>query len=250
MRNDIVTRMSVWLVQRCLPGSAGEAFAGDLLEMSANVRSFWWCSGEALQLVGAAAELRLRALLLPLWFCIAFVLLHPLWQWLYLPSAARLLLKYRDKIVWPGSAVLEIVTGLLPAVLFIWIGVFLFLLLRRASFVRVLLSLSTGCCVVSAETVLRLGALKHNLRLLPGRDFYYPALHFHFSLLLFVGLFAAIVLLSREPCQSDRGRYARRLPGPRHLLRFVRGLWPMTLLIPIVSLQTRERHRLAAKRLV
>lgn len=250
MRDDLVVRTAVWLVQRCVAGSAGEAFAGDLLEMFANGRSRWWCFDQALRTVISSTELRLRSLLLPVWYCVAFVSLHPVWQWLYVPSATRLLRNYRNAAVWPGSAVLEIATGLLPAVLFVWIGVFLFLLFRRASLVRVLLSLSVGCFVVSAETVLRLSALEHDLRMLSRVDFYYPAMHSRFSVLLFVGLFAAIGLLPREPCQSDRGRYARRLPGHRPMLRFVRSLWPMALLLPRVSAQTWEPQGFTAKRLV
>jgi len=129
MKTDVVIRIAMWLVERNGAGSDGEAFAGDLLETSANGRSRWWCFAQALRRVASSVELRFRALLFPLWYCIAFAFLHPLWQWLYAPSATRLLTGYRSTMVWPGSAVLEIAAGLLPAVLFVWMGVFVFLLL-------------------------------------------------------------------------------------------------------------------------
>ena len=86
-----------------------------------------------------------------------FVFLHPLWQRLYAPSATRLLTDYRSSTAWPGSAVVEITAGLLPAVLFVWMGVFVFLLLRRQTLqrmdlVRILLSPSVGCSMVFVET--------------------------------------------------------------------------------------------------
>ena len=204
MRTDIVLRISVWLVHRSVIGAAGEAFAGDLLEMSALGRSPWWCLLQALRAAVSSSELRLRALFLPLCYCVAFVLLHPLWQESYLPSVNRLLMSSRGATVWPGSAVLEILAGLLPAVLFVWSGVFLFLILRpqrlrREASLRILLSLSIGCSVVSAETMLRLGAVQPDLRMLSRSDFYYPASHSHFSALLFAGLFAAIAMLPRGP---------------------------------------------------
>ncbi len=252
MKTDVVMQFAMWLVERSGTGSAGEAFAGDLLETFTNGRSRWWCFAQALRRVASSTVLRLHALLLPLWYCIAFAFLHPLWQWLYAPSATRLLTGYRSTTVWPGSAVLEIGVGLLPAVLFVWIGVFVFLLLRRQriSLVRILLSLSIGCCVISVETMLRLGAMQPDLRMLSRADFYYPISHSRFSALLFLGLFAAIGLLPRERRLSHRGRYGTRLLGHRDLLRVVRGLGLMAVLVPQVSAQTSTPQGVAAKRLV
>ena len=85
MRVDIVLRVAVWLVERDGAGSAGEAFAGDLLETFSSGRSRWWCLGQALRWMASSLELRLQALQSPLWFCMAFVLLHPLWMWICAP---------------------------------------------------------------------------------------------------------------------------------------------------------------------
>ena len=123
----------------------------------------------------------------------------------------RLLTSYRNTAVWPGSAVLEIVAGLFPAVMFVWIGVFVSLALRRQAVTRVgwmgiLLALSTGTGlgVVSAATMLRLGATGLDLHMLSRTDFYHPVSHSRFSALLFLCLFAAIGLLPRERDLDDR----------------------------------------------
>lgn len=108
MKTTVLVQIAIWLAERASSDSAGEAFAGDLLESFARGRSAWWCLAEALFRVGASVEQRLRALLMPLWYCIAFVCLHPLWHRLYAPSTESFLVRYRDITVWPGSAVLEI----------------------------------------------------------------------------------------------------------------------------------------------
>ena len=174
MKIDVVMQMANWLVEHNEAGFAAEAFAGDLQESFANGRSRWWCFAQALQRVTSSSGSRFRVLLLTLGYCIAFALLFPLWQWLYMPSVNRLLTEHRSSAVWPGSAVLEISVGLLPAILFIWTGVFLFLLLRLQSItlMRTLFSLSLGCCVVSGETMLRLGDMvQPDLHVLSRADF-------------------------------------------------------------------------------
>ena len=106
MKTDVVMRMAMWLVERRSAGSAGEAFAGDLLETFANGRSRWWCFAQALRRVASFAELRLGACC-----CRCGIeslrALHLLWQRLYAPSATRLLTDYRSSTAWPGSAVVE-----------------------------------------------------------------------------------------------------------------------------------------------
>lgn len=80
-----------------------------------------------------------------------FRLSAPLWQRLYAPSVARLLNQYRGTIQWPGAAMLEIITGLLPAMLFVWLGLFIYALVRRQSLnitpAVALLSLNVGACL-------------------------------------------------------------------------------------------------------
>jgi hypothetical protein len=255
MKADIVMRLAIWLVERNSAEPAGEAFAGDLLEYFANGRSRWWCFVQALFRIASSIEQCLCSLLVPLWYCIAFVFLHPLWYRLYAPSVAHLLTRYRGTTPWPGSAVLEITAGLLPAVLFVWMGIFVYLLLRRQTLrgvnpVSMLLSLNVGGCLLSGEMILRLGSMQHDLRLLSRADFYYPLVHTRFSVLLFLSLFAAVVVLPRERRLTRRDRYLTHLLNQCGMLRVARSLGFMALLVPQMSAQAVKPQGAAAKRLV
>jgi CubicO group peptidase (beta-lactamase class C family) len=253
MRTDIVMRITIWLVENLIDGPAGEAFAGDLLETFANGRSRWWCFGQALWRAASLTELRLRVLLLPLWYSIAFVLLHPLWQW-SCASSVKTLESYRNVLAWPGSAVLEVLAGLLPAVCFVWIGVFAFVLLRwqvlrHINLIQIPLSLSFGCCMISAETVLRLNDAHHDLRMLSSTDFYYPVSHARFSALLFFALFTSIALLGPGSGTIHRRRSLRLLTRGS-VVRAVRSLGILAVLAPQVSAQVMTPQGAPAKQLV
>ncbi len=139
--------------------------------------------------------------------------------------------------------------------MFVWMGVFVFLALRRQAVKRVgwvgiLLAFSTGLGVVSAATMLRLGATGLDLHMLSRTDFYYPVSHSRFSALLFLGLFAAVGLLPRERGLGDQRQDQGRVLGYQKLLRIVRSLWLMALLVPQVSAQNTTPQQVAAKRLM
>jgi hypothetical protein len=234
MKADVVMRLAIWLVERSSAEPAGEAFAGDLLEYFSKGRSSWWCLAQALFKAVSSIEERLRSLLVPLWYCIAFVFLHPLWQRLYAPSVAHMLTRYRGTTPWPGSAVLEITAGLLPAMLFVWMGIFVYLLLRQQTLqgmnpVSMLLSLNVGGCLLSGEVLLRLDSMQHDLRQLSRSDFYYPLVHTRFSVLLFSSLFMAIAML---PGARPPNRHFRRLLSYGRTLRLARSFGLMALLVP------------------
>ena len=254
MKTSVLERITMWLAECGGEGSAAEAFAGDLLESLADGRSRWWCLSQALQRVAFLTELRLRALLVPVAYSVAFVLLFPMWQRLNAPAATRLLTRYNGAVDWPGSAVLEIVAGLMPAVLFVWAGTLGFLLLQRQqtstdTVMRVMLSLSFGCSMVCAETMLRLGSRPPELRKLSHAGFYYPGFGACFSVMLFMALFAAVVLLPREHPKVPRRR-SGRVFGRRQMLRLARGLGLTTLLVPHGAAQQIRPQGPAAKRLV
>jgi hypothetical protein len=153
MKQDAVMRVTLW--------PDGEAFAGDLLELLAAGGSRRWCLAQALRRMISVIEERLRSLLIPLWFCIGFVLLHPLWQRLCASSVANILTRFRGVSQWPGSAVLEIIAGLLPAVFFVWAGIFIYSSLRHRSLQfhlgSAFLSLNVGVCVLTLAMIVRLG---------------------------------------------------------------------------------------------
>jgi|GEM_PF-249027 len=241
MKQDLVLRVALWMIEAGSSRAESEGFAGDLVEMFAAGRSCWWCLGQALHRTASVSEQRLRSLLMPLWFCIGFVFLYPLWQRLYAPAAARLLVQGRGAIQWPGSAVLEIAAGLLPALLFVWVGVFVYALLRRRSLhitpVVAFLSLNVGACVLFIAMMMRLHALRNDLRLLSRADFYYPLVHGRFSILLFFSLFGAVTVWPRERSTIHRRRDVVFLLSRFGMLRIARCLGLVVMLVPQVSAQ-------------
>lgn len=253
MKQDTVMRVALWLVEVTSSGLGEEAFAGDLLELLAAGRSRRWCFAQALRRMTSAIEERLRSLLMPLWFCIGFVLLHPLWQRLCAPSVANLLTRYRETSQWPGSAVLEMIAGLLPAVFFVWAGIFIYSLLRHRSLqlhlVSALLSLNVGVCLLTLAMMIRLHAMQPDLRLLSSVDFYYPLVHARFSILLFLSLFGAVLALPHKRCQSRPRYYLARLLARCGLVRMARRFEIETFLMPQVSAQNFQTARHPAKRL-
>lgn len=255
MKTNVLIQIAIWLVERASSDSAGEAFAGDLLENFARGRSAWWCLGEALFRVAYSLEQRLRALVMPLLYCIAFVCLHPLWQRLCAPSTDSLLARYRDITVWPGSAVLEIASGLLPAVLFVSSGTFVYLILNRHTLrstdpIRIMLSLSLAWCLLSGETILRLGTTQKDLRILSRYDFFYPFSHVRFSMMLLLSLFAAIATLPARRGTTSRYRGARWIFGRPGVIRALRGLGFTAFLTQQLFAQPAKPQAAAAKRLV
>jgi uncharacterized protein (TIGR03435 family) len=241
MKQQNMLRVALWLVEVSSSGPESEGFAGDLMEFFAAGRSGWWCLAQALRRTVTASEQRLRSLLAPFWFSIAFVSLYPLWQRLYAPSVTRLLMQYRGTVQWPGSAVLELTAGLFPAILFVWVGVFVYGLLRHRSVkmspVVAMLSLNIGAFLLFISMVMRLRAMHNELRSLSHADFFYPFVHTRFSLLLLLSLFGAVVVLPRERRSNGRSRSIARILSRCGLLQVARTLGLLTLLVPQVCAQ-------------
>ncbi|SEB89290.1 TIGR03435 family protein [Terriglobus roseus] len=237
MRQNPVLRVALWLVDKSSSGPDAEAFAGDLLELFHAGHSQWWCVTQALMKSASATQQGLRALLLPLGYSFGFVFLHPLWQKLYLPSVAGLLARSRGGTVqWPGSAVLQIITGLVPAILFVWVGIFLYAILRRQSItnhpVTALLSLNVGVGLLLLTMLARLDAVRHDLRLLSRADFFYPGTHARFSVLLFLSLLGAVVILPRGPRRKRPSHRVAKLVARWKLTQVARNIGRMALLAP------------------
>lgn len=242
MKQQSVLRVALWLVEVTSCGPESEGFAGDLMELFAAGRSGWWCLGQAFRRTVTTGEQRLRSLLAPFWFSVAFVTLYPLWQQLYAPTASRLLTQYRGSFQWPGSAVLELTAGLLPVVLFVWLGVFVYGVVRHRSLkmtpVAALLSLNIGALLLFISMVMRLRAMHNELRFLSHADFFYPFVQARFSLLLLLSLFGAVVVLPRERRNLGSSRLMMRLFSRCGLVQVARTLGLLTLLVPQVCAQT------------
>lgn len=242
MKQQTVLRIALFLVETSSSTPESESFAGDLLEFFAAGRSGWWCLAQALRRTATISEQRLRSLWAPFWFSIAFVSLYPLWQQLYAPSVARLLMQYRGAVQWPGSAVLELTAGLLPATMFVWVGILTYGVLRRRSLklspVVAMLSLNIGAFLLFTTMMIRLRAMQNDLRFLSHVDFFYPFVRTHFSLLLLLSLFGAVATLPCKRSSIGRERFMVRLLSRLGLLHVARTLGLLTLLVPQVYAQT------------
>jgi uncharacterized protein (TIGR03435 family) len=241
MTNDWVVRVAVWLVERSGGGAVAEALAGDVLESFAAGCSRWWCLAQGIRRAADRALPRVRALVAAAAYSAAFVLLHPAWQRSQSCIAARLPVDRLSVAAWPGTAVAAVAGGLVPAVGFVWVGVLLYVVVQgrmfgRAEGMRVALALSWSSCVVSAETMLRLGGFQHELQAMARADFYYPLAVARFSVPLFLGLLAALVLLSRGPVEGARRR-VRRMAGPLTGAGVVRSVGMLVLLTPQMAAQ-------------
>lgn len=243
MRVQKVLRLAVWLAEAGVPGVEAEAFAGDLLELAAAGRSEWWCLAQALRRGLFLRAQRLRSSLVPFLFSAGFVLLYPLWQSAYTPLVDRLLARYAGVLQWPGSAALEVVASLLPAMFFISVGVVVYICLGRQNMrpspTAAIMALNVGALLLLCGSMLRVHAMANGLGVLSRADFYYPLLHSRFSLLLLLSLFGSVAALPRRRTPTTRTA-GMRLLSRRSLLRVARVFGLYAVLVPQVFAQAMQ----------
>ena len=146
--------VATWILQRLTFGSPNDALLGDLLEELRDGRSANWYWRQVLCAIGIRLLNRFRGLALPLVFSIAWSLLYPAWSFaiLKLLSTSAELERWAA-IDWPYSTALRGIAEVIPAVAFLWLGFFLYLLLRaeiahRLSSLALLASLSISLNVL------------------------------------------------------------------------------------------------------
>lgn len=148
MKSPESVALASWLLKHFTFGRDREALTGDLMEELRSGRSTTWYWRQTLSAIGVGLLRRSRDYVLALVFSIAWGMFYPAWR-LCLTSInlAHILPQRWTAIDWPYSTALHGVIELLPALIFVWLGLFLYLLLRveRASefsAVRLLASLS------------------------------------------------------------------------------------------------------------
>lgn len=132
MRRSYSLALATWLLERALPASYGEALAGDLVEaVGGGERSHLWMWAQVVWAMGGAFGSRYRSHGIPLLFSVAWSLFLPLWvNSLWQPTGTHMLSRELSSPDWPFSALLELAAGLLPALTFVWVGLFAYLLRR------------------------------------------------------------------------------------------------------------------------
>lgn len=150
--------LATWMLEHLTFGLNREALSGDLLEEFRRGRSANWYRREVASAIGIAALTRSRGYGLPLVFSFAWSMLYPLW-WLCIkaPLTHTMLVRWTTTD-WPLSTSLGIVGQIIPAIAFVWLGLFIYLTLRterihKPSALRLLASLSISLNVLLIATM-------------------------------------------------------------------------------------------------
>ncbi len=192
----------LWLLDHLALGPHAESLAGDLEEELTNGRSATWFFYQALGAIILGLWNRIHNRLLALAFASAWSTLYTLWQFFSNGRLTPIDTTRFATLNWPYSSSVEIVTGILPAVTFIWLGLLLYILVRsdrdhRATPFHITLGLSVSLSVLLTATM---GLMHHlsdtglDLRLVTHRDFYLTLHLFAVSIPLALSLLTAILL--------------------------------------------------------
>ncbi|WP_263384632.1 hypothetical protein [Granulicella arctica] len=156
MKSPRTIALANWLLQHLTLGSPNESLAGDLFEELQSGRSKGWYWRQVLSAIATSVSIRFRAYLLPLGFSVAWSFVYSAgWPSIMrgpLTQAATRRLATHD---WPYSTGFHAVAILLPAILFVWFGLFLYLASRtnRPPALRLVASLSISLNALLLSTI-------------------------------------------------------------------------------------------------
>lgn len=214
MKRPRAVAVGTWVIEHLLRGSHFEALCGDLLEEFHAGRSALWCWRQivnaAAARIFAAMGRRVPACL----FSLVWTLFYPEWRSILLFGTRPIALDRWMALPWPLPALLEMTRGLLPAVIFVWTGWLIFLVLRKQSLrdlspLRVGGSLSASLNVLLVATMWLLHHWGHpqpDLIALRRADFYFVFHLSPISIPLAASIAAAIFFLPSDPPRVARGR--------------------------------------------
>ena len=160
-----LVRLAAALLERIARRRYAEAIAGDLLEELRAGRTNAWFWRELLQVIVMQGVSAARTVAGPVVFSLAWSLLYPVWQGIWWRSPlARGVFDRWSRLDWPASALLLLGGGLVPVMTFLWLGIFVYLLMRteapaELSPVRVAAGLSLSLSVL---LVVSMGLLSVN----------------------------------------------------------------------------------------
>lgn len=140
--------IATWMLEHLTFGPHREALSGDLLEEFRHGRSAGWYRRQVLSAIGVEALRKSREYTPPLIFSFGWSLLYPIW-WFYLERSqpAQAIFARWSSLDWPYSTASNLICGALPAIAFVWTGLFVYVtsqpeIVRRLSWLRLLRSLS------------------------------------------------------------------------------------------------------------
>lgn len=201
MKSARVVAVGTWMVDHLTFGLTNEALSGDLLEEMESGRSAAWYWRQVCSAIATALLSRLGGLTRLLIYCAAWTLLYPAWNLLSKAVLVRAVPAGLNDLAWPQSALVPICYGIVPALAFVWLGFFVYALLRiRTSHWltahRVLWGASVSLNVLLLSTQLLLWHFRQSridLDPLMRPDFYFAFHLLSISIPLALSLFAGLV---------------------------------------------------------
>lgn len=134
MRRSEPPRLAQWMLERCAPPRRDEALAGDLLEEFRSGRSTRWYWRQVLSAIAFAwfcAFLKRRTAVL---FAALWSMLAPAWLLVFAGFEQRFNLNERFiRMDWPWSSVCDLGLLLAANMMFVWVGIAVYLFLRLSS---------------------------------------------------------------------------------------------------------------------
>jgi hypothetical protein len=223
-------RLAAWLLEHLTSASAADALVGDLLEQHAGGRSTAWLWRQAAAAIGIHAVRMVLHSAPAAVFAAGWGLVYPAWRgvigaWLPPVVPERWL-----ALPWPRPALLELGYGVVPAVSFVWLGVLMYLLVRRDTTAllppsRILSGLSAGMNVVMLATWALLNHLQHpDLVCVTSASFYLGFRIMGVSVPLTLGVFVALLVTMRRQPPVARSASTRRAAPARRAARFPQSL--------------------------
>jgi hypothetical protein len=202
MRLSKQIRLATWMLEHLHIGPYGESFAGDLEEELCAGRSTGWYWRQVLSAIGMDVLTLLHACAIPVVFSAGWSMLYPIWVVAERGGGMQAALERLTSY----STSLDLVSEVIPAIVFLWAGLFVYLIYVSVrsggrvslSMTRVAGGLSIGFHVLLVVTV----ALLHydmprmlNLRFARHEDFYasarVAAIHTPLALSLFASILCA-----------------------------------------------------------
>ncbi len=237
MRHNRVVAFSVWLLDRINLGTKGHALAGDLLEELENGRSMGWFLHQiaaAILINSAAIASRCTTLLI---FSAGWSLLYPTWRALCVGSPTYTLDR-TGITAWPWATLLELAFGIIPAIVFVWLGAAVFAFLTRStrlfSTQGLWCALSVSTTVLLAATLVVLRQLAHPqpvIREVTRADFFLIDHLYFISVPLTLSLMLALLFLGAETPQIGR----RRGTHTASRLRWARRVYSLLAALSLCS---------------
>lgn len=203
--------LATWMLDRLATKPHNNALSGDLLEELHAGRSASWYWRQVTSAIAISLVSRSRDYAAPLAFSACWSMIYPAWQLsIWRSPVTQSLFDRWSALDWPYSAAFTLGREILPALTFIWLGFFAYLLLRafgahKASGLRILGSLSLSLNVLLIATI-TLSVYLHSsgtdTNPLARQSVYLSPYHLALSVPLALSLLSAI--LTALPLQQHR----------------------------------------------